>query len=108
MRHRRKHLRRRRSTLRRRDELLLHANYSVAMPLLDRNADRIRNGQNLVGSETDRAIRRDAAQLPVNLHDRNAGPERERDQTTHRLRVGHRGTARLAEREEDLERLTLL
>ena len=70
-----------------------------------RQPDRIRHRQHLVRPETDRAIGRDAAQLPVHFHQRNARAQRERDQPAHRLRVRHRRAAGLAERDEHLERL---
>src|SRR4029078_1105522 len=63
---------------------------------------------NLVGSKSDRSIRQDPAQLLVDLHDRNPRSQSQRKQPPHRLRIRHRRTTRLAERDEHLERLTLL
>src|SRR4029078_9721030 len=63
---------------------------------------------NLVGSKSDRSIRQDPAQLLVDLHDRNPRSQSQRKQPPHRLRIRHRRTTRLAERDEHFERLTLL
>ena len=53
-------------------QLALHTRKSIAMPLFDRDTNRIRHRQHLVRPEPDRAIRRDPSQLPMDLHDRNA------------------------------------
>src|ERR1041385_8366820 len=78
------------------------------MPLLDRDPARVRNREHLVWTQAHRPIARNAAQLTVDLGNRNAGPQCQRDQTAHRFGVGHCAAAGLAQRDEDLERLTLL
>src|SRR2546428_5212627 len=77
----------------------------VLHPLLERDPDRVGHRQHLVGPEADGAVGRDAAQLPVDLLERNAGAQGERDESPDRFDVGHEGAARLAERDEHLERL---
>src|SRR5665213_272706 len=59
-----------------REQLLLHA-LLVAEPLLEREADRVRHREHLVRAEPHRAIRADAAELAVDLHERNARAQRE-------------------------------
>src|SRR2546426_12724177 len=59
----------------------------VLHPLLERDPDRVRHRQHLVGPEADGAVGRDAAQLPVDLLERNAGAQGERDRSEER-RVG--------------------
>jgi hypothetical protein len=78
----------------------------VAPPVLERDADRVRHRQHLVRTQSDRAIRRDPAELAVHLHQRDTGAQCERDEPSQRLGIGHRGAARLAQRHEDLERLS--
>ena len=78
MRHRRHHVAVRRQPADRagrlipRQQLLLHTGDTIPMPLLDRDANRIRERQHLVRPEANRAIRRDPAQLLVNRRNRNA------------------------------------
>ena len=75
---------------------------------LQRDADGIRHGEHLVRAEAHGAVAGDATQLAVDLIQRDAGAQRERDHAAHRLGVCHGRTACLAEVDEDLERLPLL
>src|SRR5204863_7645367 len=86
----------------RREQVLLHA-LLVLHPFFDRDADRVRHRHDLVRPQAHRAIGGDAAELPVDLRERHARAQRERNQPADRLDVRHQGTARLAERHEDLE-----
>src|SRR3989454_11318492 len=49
----------------------------VLHPLLERDPDRVGHGQHLMRPEADGAVRRDAAQLPVDLLEWNAGAQGE-------------------------------
>src|SRR2546427_13042746 len=79
--------------------------YTTLFRSLERDPDRVGHGQHLVRPEADGAVRRDAAQLSVDLLQWNAGAQGERDESPDRLDVGHEGAARLAEGDEHLERL---
>src|SRR6266704_940690 len=85
-------------------ELLLDA-LLVLHPFLDRDADGIGYGEDLVRAETDGAVGGDPAQLAVDLRHRNARAERERDQAADRLDVGHERGTGFPEGDEHLERL---
>src|SRR6185437_1528915 len=67
----RRRARRLRSSVRCGEQLLLNT-LLLARPFLERDSDRVRNGQHLVRSESNCAIRADAAQLLVHFTQRNS------------------------------------
>ena len=80
----------------------------LAHPLLERDTDRIGNREHLVRAKTDRLVRRDAAQLPVHLANRNTRSQCQGDQTADCFRVRHRSATGLAEVDKDLEGLAAI
>jgi hypothetical protein len=69
--------------------LLLH-------PAFDRDPHGVGHGQDLVRPEPDHSIGADAAQLAVDLLDRDPLPECQADQAAERFDVGHQRATRLA------------
>ena len=55
----------------------LHTDHPIPMPLLYGDTNRIRQREHLVRPKSDRAIRRNPAQLLMNGRDRNARAQRE-------------------------------
>src|SRR5688572_20007906 len=86
-------------------QLLLYTELLLLIPVVERDTDGVGHREDLARTEAYGAIRRDATQLLVDLHQRNPRAQGQRDQPAHRLGVRHRGATGLAEVDEDLERL---
>ena len=87
-------------------QILLHAKLFLLVPVVERDTDRVGHRQHLVRAESHGAIRGNAAELLVDLHERNPGAQRQRDQSAHGFRIGHRRATGLAEVDEYFERLS--
>src|SRR5207245_3273304 len=69
----------------------------VLHPLLERDPDRVGHGQHLVRPEADGAVRRDDAQLSVDLLQWNSGAHGERDELPARHAIVLEVTGRLGD-----------